>query len=166
MPKGKLLILTGLPASGKTTVARILAEGDANICVVSSDERRAQGRSSRIWERMREMVIESLGQAKTVIVDATNYSSSHRTRFISAAQEAGVPYLIAFMSASLATLRDRNLAREDRIPGHAIMHLARLFEEPDDANTVRIDTEAVPPAAAARTIGTRLDSMSRDEALG
>jgi tRNA uridine 5-carbamoylmethylation protein Kti12 len=166
MPKGKLLILTGLPASGKTTVARILAQGDAKICVVSSDELRASGGSSRVWERMREMVVEGLDQGRTVIVDATNYSSSHRRRFISAAEEAGVPYLVAFMSASLGTLHDRNLAREDRIPSRAIMHLSRLFEEPDDENTVRIDTEAVPPAAAARAIGGRLDSMSRQEALG
>ena len=159
-PEGLLIILCGLPASGKTTLAKLLAHRMDDVEIVSSDMLRSQLSSGRIWEEMAGMVRQGLSAGKTVVVDATNYNDAHRDRYARIAREMGVPYLIACLEAEMATLLQRNSQRTERIPESAIRHLSSLFETPLD-HAIRIDTEELQPAEAFKAIMRRKTEIDR-----
>jgi predicted kinase len=77
----KLIIMQGLPASGKTTKAREILKSDGNAIRVNKDELRLMLHGDRKWNGKQEkitnkvqsaMIVSGLGQNKTVIVDDTN----------------------------------------------------------------------------------------------
>lgn len=159
---GFLIVLCGLPASGKTTVAELLNRRMDGVQIVSSDYLRSKGGSSRIWSRMAHEVRAGLSAGRTVIVDATNYSSAHRERYVSISREMALPHLVAYLRAGMPTLVERNRERKERIPTGAIGHLARLFEAPGGDDTIRIDTEQSQPEQAAVTIIDRKAEIAAD----
>lgn len=160
--EGVLLILTGLPASGKTTVAKRLGERIEDLAIISSDDLRRQGKPSELWDRMRAVAREELERGRTVVADATNYTQAHRKRFISAAEDLGCPYLLVYFEAGVKTLLERNLLREEKIPSAAIRRLAKLFEEPEIESTIVIDTEELNPEEAAQVLEDRIRSMRNE----
>ncbi len=101
---------------------------------------------------MQEMTRNGLRQGLTVVVDATNYNSTHRTRYITVAREMGCPYVIVYFTARIETLLERNLRRDDTIPPGAIHRLSSLFEAPGGEDTLKIDTESTRPRDAAAEI--------------
>lgn len=150
--KGRLLILTGVPASGKTTVARHLAQISRYVVIVSSDEIRKRS-GSKIWDKMERIVSENLECGMVVVADATNYDRSHRDRFASVAGRLNCPYRIAYLRAGRETLLERNASREEAIPPTAIYHHLRSYQEPsEDEMPIVIDTESVSPGEAATKI--------------
>jgi len=154
--KGKLLILTGVPASGKTTVAGHLAKMVRNVIIVSSDEIRKVSRR-RVWEKMEEIVSEQLEGGMVVVADATNYDRSHRDRFARAAIGLDCPFRIVYLKAERDTLLERNSKRNEAVPQSAIYHLFRAYQEPlADEMPIIIDTESVPARDAARVIAAQM----------
>lgn len=157
--QGVLVVLTGLPASGKTTVARKLEEEREDLEIISSDSIRRKGKPSQLWERMLDMVEEELGRDRVVMVDATNYTKGHRERFISAARESGCPFLVVCFKAKLESLLSRNLLRDEKIPSDAIRRLAKLFEEPEGENVLIVDTEEMEPQEASQILDKRIREL-------
>jgi predicted kinase len=150
--KGKLLILTGLPASGKTTVARRLSGIADGVVIISSDDIRKKAKR-RVWDLMERKVAQGLGEGSIVIADATNYDRPHRDRFADVARGLGCPHWVAYLKADLGVLLERNEGREDSIPPGAIYHHSRSFREPDpEEMAIVIDTETTSPEEAARII--------------
>ena len=150
--KGKLLILTGLPASGKTTVARRLSGLVDGVVIVSSDDVRKRAKR-KVWNLMEDLVTESLNKGMIVVADATNYDRPHRDRFADAARRLGCPHWIAYLKADIGILLERNETRAETIPPGAIYHHSRSYQEPDpEEEAIVIDTEAVSPDDAAKTI--------------
>lgn len=77
----KLIIMQGLPASGKTTKAKEMLKADGNAIRVNKDELRLMLHGDRRWSGKQEyvtnqiqdaMILEGLQRGKTVIVDDTN----------------------------------------------------------------------------------------------
>lgn len=77
----KLIIMQGLPASGKTTKAKEIVRKDGNAVRVNKDELREQLHCGRNWSGKQEritnkiqaaMITEGLSLGKTVVVDDTN----------------------------------------------------------------------------------------------
>jgi tRNA uridine 5-carbamoylmethylation protein Kti12 len=159
---GFLIVLCGLPASGKTTIAKLLDNGMDGVLILSSDYLRNRTGSSRIWSRMAQEVREGLSDGKTVVVDATNYSSAHRERYVSISREMALPHLVAYLKAGIPTLLQRNRERTERIPTGAIGRLARLFETPGGDDTLQIDTEEFDPEQAAEAIIARRAEIAED----
>ncbi len=161
-PGGFLIVLCGLPASGKTTIAQLLAKGMDHVQVVSSDYLRSAGESGRIWDRMAQEVRDGLSAGKTMVVDATNFSNAHRNRYISLSREMGLPHFVAYLQARIPTLLQRNRNRSERIPTAAIARLARLFEIPAGDDTIEINTEELQPEEAAGVIIVRKMEIDGD----
>jgi len=82
---GKLIIMQGLPASGKTTKSKEMLKADGNAIRVNKDELRLMLHGDRGWSGKQEgltnkvqkaMIVEGLSLGKTVIVDDTNLNNS------------------------------------------------------------------------------------------
>ena len=83
------IVMVGVPGSGKSHIARIIAE--THDCeIVSSDECRKiwygneedQTHNKELFLRIDNLVSQLLADGKNVILDATNISRKSRARFV------------------------------------------------------------------------------------
>ena len=82
----KILMLKGLPGSGKSTFAKQLVEGDGNWVRVNKDSIRDMiagysAKKEKLVLKVRDAVIEAaLKEGKKVVVDDTNFHPKHEIR--------------------------------------------------------------------------------------
>lgn len=87
--KPVLVVMTGLPASGKSVLSLKLAE-EYNAAVFSSDALRKelfgdegnQGNNSKLFIELHRRIKECLRSGNNAIYDATNISSKRRRAFL------------------------------------------------------------------------------------
>lgn len=85
----KFYMMVGLPASGKSTYAKLLAEEIDGI-VVSSDgireewygDEAIQGDPAKIFREVEQRCVKSLKEGRSVVMDATNMNAKKRTNFL------------------------------------------------------------------------------------
>ena len=127
-----LVLLCGLPATGKSTVAGTLA-GRAGAAYVSSDivrkrlagldPRERAGRpfrdglygpeqTERTYDELRRRAAVHLAAGRMVVVDATHSSAAHRRAAVQVAAEHDTPVLIAELRLDDDAVRARFDARE------------------------------------------------------
>lgn len=127
-----LIITHGLPGSGKSTFAQAALEQLQAIRIRSDVERKrlfglaahADSRSAvgggiyrasataRTYARLLELARQLLAAGYPVIVDAAFLQHAERKAFQALAQEMNVPFAIASLQASNATLRNRIAQRQ------------------------------------------------------
>lgn len=86
----KLILLVGIPGSGKTTYAKKYMEQEANTIHLSSDLIRAelygdesiQGDPAEVFSLMQKRAVEALNEGCNVIYDATNITRKDRASII------------------------------------------------------------------------------------
>ena len=91
MNKPKLILLIGIPGSGKTTYARKYIPKHPNTVHLSSDTIRlelwgdeaTQGDNNEVFSLMQKRAIEALNNGKSVVYDATNMTRKDRSYIIS-----------------------------------------------------------------------------------
>jgi predicted kinase len=94
---GVLVLLSGVPGAGKTTLAKELAERLAAVHVESDAVRRelfpepayTVEENVAVFARVEELAAEALASGRTAIVDATNLTRRDRRRFVRLAERAG-----------------------------------------------------------------------------
>ena len=131
-----------------------------DVSIISSDEFRRRDKGPRLWDRMARMAEAQLSQGQIPLIDATNYTSAHRSRFIEVATKTGSRYIIVYLAARLDTLIDRNARREEAIPPGAIYRLSSLFEVPVGEDILTIDTETTSAEDAAAIIADEIRGLS------
>lgn len=126
-----VIAIGGLPASGKSTLARALAPllGAApGALVLRSDEIRkrrhgvepehrlpqsayTEAKSTEVFGELARLVATAAGSGHTVIADATFMDLAHRSLIEASAQQAGVPFVGVWLSAPQPILEQRIAAR-------------------------------------------------------
>lgn len=124
-----LVVLVGVPGSGKSTWAQALVRQSSAYCWVSTDRIRAslygneaiQGDWWRVWQQVQAEWRQALAAIRDrklqgVLYDATNCRRRHRREVIAAARREGFDWVgIAWFQVSLAVALERNGQRHRQV---------------------------------------------------
>lgn len=141
----RLILMCGLPGSGKTTVARRLAE-ELDAIRLSPDEwlralgfggtdEEARDRVERLQWRLAQRLLQ-VGQ--TAILESGFWSRSERDAFRLRAQELGAAVELRFLDASVDDLwervqaRNRDATEDFKVTREELELWASWFEMPDE----------------------------------
>jgi len=118
----KLVMMSGLPASGKTTKAKELISGSAEWARVNRDELRPMLHGDKDWngrlegvtvKAERAIVRRLLDSGINVVVDDTNLSEKGKISWSGIASEMGAKFESIVMNTPLEECLDRDDARAD-----------------------------------------------------
>lgn len=139
MPNVRLILIMGLPGSGKTYFARALAK-HLDIVHLNSDRIRKElvahpkyraSDKSTVYKRMFARCKETLAQGDMVIVDATFSKAAYREPYLSWAAKNHIPVSIFYLLADEVTTRSRvSLKREDSDADYAVYEKIKAEYEP------------------------------------
>lgn len=182
-----LLLIGGLPGTGKSTLARSLAR-EANFRIVATDPTRkrlaglpptadaasefGEGIYGPEWtDRTYDTCLRDAGrllfQGFRVIVDATFHEDSRRRRFLEAADRWGVPSRFLRCRADPEVVRRRLGARERDVSDagpEVYRRVARAWEEPGTVTAPRTE-EVRTDVPDSESTGAALATLRRDGLL-
>lgn len=133
----KFIMLVGLPASGKSTHAKHLADKyDANIH--SSDNIREelsgdvnnQDINDLVFKTLHKHVKEDLMNGKSCIYDATNISYKKRIAFLQELKNIPCEKICVLIATPYEECLKRNTERERKVPEHVIKRMYCSFNIP------------------------------------
>lgn len=155
----KLLMLKGLPASGKSTYAKELA-AKGNYVRVNKDDLRAMLHAGKFGKaneqqvlRIRDAIIaDALASKQNVVVDDTNFAPEHETRFKQLAKNYGAEFHSKFFEIDPAIAIERDLNRPVSVGAGVIMRMYNQYLAPKQA--IYIPPTGKPPAIIVDVDGT------------
>lgn len=131
--KPKLLVLKGLPASGKSTYAKTLVEEGwtrSNKDDIRLDERlfpqgynfKNKGHEKRVIKERNRIVTDALEQNKNVVVDDTNLNPVHIKELAAIARQQNAIFEVddSFLKVPLSECIDRDRKREKSVGASVI----------------------------------------------
>lgn len=138
----KLILMQGLPGSGKTTRAKEIMERDGNCVRVGRDQLRTMlhfdkwnGRNEGITKDVANVVVDYLlKQGKVVIVDDTNIQPSRIMAWKNFAKERGVTIQWERVDTPIEECIKRDAAREKPVTKNVIVAMAMqagLYPKPE-----------------------------------
>lgn len=122
-----LIIVCGLPGSGKTTLAKSLAKKLPAVHVSSDITRKSmypkptysEEEKLSVYANMLDEVRELLRQGRDVVADATFYRAAERQKFVALAGEMGAEAHIIMTTLSEVEIRKRLARRKKGGPSDA-----------------------------------------------
>ncbi len=110
-----LILLSGLPGSGKTTFAQRLAEllafehieSDAIRRSIADHPTYSAEESGTVFRRAEELAARALENGRHALVDATNLSNRDRKRFFRLADRTGANLIAVRLTAPGTVIRER-----------------------------------------------------------
>ena len=140
-----LIMLSAIPAAGKSTWARQYRDTHPNTYIVSSDEIRMevcggdyhdQSKQPLVWETYDKRIHEyaAFNEDVTVILDALNDVNRVRLQYLTTTPEFDKKILVLFPPVDLAKSKKYNSARPEsvRVPDEIMDMLAAKFELPSE----------------------------------
>lgn len=131
----ELIMMKGLPASGKSTFARNLTKQNPNMMRVNNDEIRAMlgdthfpRSKEKLVTKIRENSIRDfLEKGYSVVVDNTNLCPSHEKNYKELAKEFNCDFKIEFFDIPLDECLRRNNERAKKVPDDVIIKMAKRY---------------------------------------
>ena len=145
-----LIMLSAIPAAGKSTWAKEYKDTHPNTYIVSSDEVRMEvtngdfqdhSRQKEVWELF-EKRIHEYGQIEnaTVILDALNDVNAVRLKYLSTTPEFDRKILVLFPSTYKKSQQYNGLREEAmRVPEDILIGLVNKFEVPSKEVLALVD---------------------------
>ena len=134
----KLIMLIGLPASGKTSFAKTLQSSykENDIEIISSDAIRnelfgseeEQKYNDKVFKEVYKRARFSIQHKKITVIDATNLNRKRRINFIKTMPKCEVEAVVFAIPFELCC--ERNAARERVVPQSAMEKMYRSFQPP------------------------------------
>lgn len=138
MKKPKMIMMMGLPGSGKSYEASIIAkELDAEI--VASDDIRekhfagtySSAENVCVFQKVHKAIKRNLLQGKSVIFDATNLRSRNREHFLkNELRDIPCEKIGILMATPFSQCLRNNVARDKNVPEEAIRRMYQNFQSP------------------------------------
>lgn len=134
----RLIILIGLPASGKSTLARKIVTRYPQCQLISTDAIRTQlfgdeaiqGPWLQVWQQVQQQFYQAVRQTSLAIYDATNAQRRQRRQVIDLAVESGFSHLTGlWLDKSLDLCLKRNRQRQRQVPEEVIMKMYRQLTD-------------------------------------
>jgi predicted kinase len=155
----RLYVLTGLPASGKTTYARRELAGAVRVSLddlrlmmsgVSYDARYEPMVAAAADAMLEALLVRAAHEGFDIVFDATNVTRKWRRRAIAQALRHGVEPHSIYFAIPLAVAAARNRARQQAVPDEVVR---RFYEklEPPSADEGFVTVVTVEPGPAERS---------------
>ncbi|GAB4323115.1 MAG: AAA family ATPase [Dehalococcoidia bacterium] len=145
-----LVLLSGLPGTGKTTFARQLVhalgashiESDAIRRSLSPDPRYTPAEHARVFAIAERQAAAALESGRHCIVDATNLTAGDRRRFVRLAMRMGARLIIVRLTAPEETVRERLASPREGFSQaqFAVYDQMREREQPVNQPHIVVDT--------------------------
>lgn len=137
MDMPKLILLCGIPGSGKTTYAKQYIENHTNAIYLSSDKIRkelwgdesTQGDNNEVFSLMQNRAVEALHNGQSVVYDATNVTRKDRSYIIAICPQF-VKIEAHVVWAPIETCIERDAARERTVGKAVIDKMLKRFQPP------------------------------------
>lgn len=129
--QSRLILLIGLPGSGKSTLSERLIANRSGYRYISTDRIRAQlfgdeaaqGTWRLIWQELQRQLVQGV-QSRCAIYDATNVRRRDRRQVIRLAQSVGFQHISGlWLDVPLANCLERNSQRDRRVPEEVIQRM-------------------------------------------
>lgn len=156
-----LILISGLPGSGKTTLARAFSaqsgalhlNSDILRCELGLMGQYSNADKNQVYAALQERTKEALLAGQVVVVDSTFYKESIRAPFRDVANACGVPLRWVEVCATEATIRERvSKPRPDSEADFAVYEKIRDAAEPIAEPHLVLWSDAT-------TVGEMVDSM-------
>lgn len=141
----KIIVLRGLPASGKSTWAKDYISRNPVTVRVNKDDLRATLHNSQwsednerlVLEIRNAIIIKSLINLRDVIVDDTNFAEKHITTIQKIAEEYGASFEVKDFDVPLEVCLDRNRKRDSSVPDKVIIDMYNKYVLPKKEKIVQ-----------------------------
>jgi len=155
---GRLVIFCGIPGSGKTTIARLVAKNLRDCFHIQTDTLRSMISRPGYTKEESELVYrdciliarEALKAGYDAILDGTFLRDEYRDEAVGKLSRYLSSHLIVFVACDPEIAYRRNLSRMERVPKKSFLRLYEMMQEP--SNGLRIDSEKTRPKVAASAI--------------
>lgn len=143
----ELIMLVGLPGSGKSTWAKAYAEANPDYIVHSFNELRKEmygddfdaSDNNKVFEELHRKILEDL-KTHSVIYDATNLVKKRRIHFLKQVSKHVYKTCVVVLKTYEKCLED-NLKREASVPDEVITRMRKTFSPPmyhEGFNEIRV----------------------------
>lgn len=154
---GRLLVFCGIPGSGKTTIARLVAKSDPDAVHIQTDSFRvmisnpsfSSAESDFVYGAAVASAKEALDAGRLVILDATFGSGRRREKTLRelAGHYSRVDFVLVTCDLQTALARNASRPGSAAVPEKDLLDILSKFEEP--AGALRVDSSRGSPRGAA-----------------